>query len=92
MRNLLNINISYGSDVPVPMTRDFSLGLYNLLSSKKNTYWTVHDLYLHPANFTIKDYKPYIERLYIWFWNLVMFKIIPNLTTSSRKQYEDYVS
>lgn len=80
---------NFKPDVIHFLTCDFSLGLYNLLSSKKNIYWTVHDLNLHPANFTIKDYKPYIERLYIRFWNLVMFKIIPNLTTSSRKQYED---
>ena len=35
MRNLLNINISYGSDVPVPMTRDVN----HLYTIKK---WHVH--------------------------------------------------
>lgn len=71
------------------LTCDFSLGLYNLLSSKRNTYWTVHDLHLHPANFTIKYYKSYIERIYVRVWNLVMFNTLPNLTTSSKKQYEE---
>lgn len=71
------------------LTCDFSLGLYNLLSSRHNVYWTVHDLHMHPAKFTLRQYKSYLERIYIRFWNLIMFKVIPNLTTSSIHQYEE---
>lgn len=71
------------------LTCDFSLGLYNLLSSKRNVYWTVHDLHMHPAKFTLRQCKAYIERIYVRFWNLIMFKLIPNLTTSSAHQYEE---
>ncbi len=74
------------------LTCDFSLGLYNLFSPKRNVYWTIHDLHMHPAHFKLSQYKPYIERMYVRFWNLTMFRFIPNLSTSSFRQYEEMKS
>lgn len=69
------------------LTCDFSLGLYNLLVSRKKTFWTVHDLHKHPVKSSFINYKANLERIYVRFWNIVMFNCIPNLTTSSYNQY-----
>ena len=83
MRNLLNINIRYGSDVPVPMTPPTTASAYDIFLKIKDEYgiWIcpnggdMKDTIFRVGHFgalTTEDY----DKLIAAFWDLKKINII----------------